>query len=159
MKAELVPLDGSAPIRLTKEITIIGRREFCDVQIEHPGLSKRHCILIKTDGLLLIRDLATTNGTKVKGQRIKWAALLPDDQVTIGRLRYHVYFGPDGLPSPSEKRLGGEASIASKNTDPIPPLVEVPLPTLRVASLISTDDKFEALSDLIELDDDIVVLD
>ena len=32
---------------------------------------------MRTDGLLVIRDLATTNGTKVKGQRVRWAAFCP----------------------------------------------------------------------------------
>ena len=41
-------------------------------------------MLVKTDGLLVIRDLATTNGTKVKGQKIRWAALLPDDKIQLG---------------------------------------------------------------------------
>ena len=61
--------------------------------IEHPSLSKRHCLLVKTDGLLVIRDLATTNGTKVKGQRVRWAALLPEDRVSFGAYKVRIYLG------------------------------------------------------------------
>ena len=74
MKAELVPENGDPPIPIERDVTVIGRHESCDVVIPAPGLSKRHCVLVKTDGLLVIRDLATTNGTKVKGQRVRWAA-------------------------------------------------------------------------------------
>ena len=102
MKAELVPENGDPPIPITRDMTVIGRREFCDVTINHPSLSKRHCVLVKTDGLLVIRDLATTNGTKVKGQRIRWAALLPDDRIALGSYKMRVYLGPDHAPSPSE---------------------------------------------------------
>jgi pSer/pThr/pTyr-binding forkhead associated (FHA) protein len=84
MKAELVPLNGDPPIPITRDVTVLGRREFCDVRIDHPSLSKRHCVLVRTDGLLIIRDLATTNGTKVNGQRVMWAALLPNDRLTMG---------------------------------------------------------------------------
>src|SRR3954453_22154591 len=88
MKAELVPNNGAPPIPITRDVTVVGRREFCDVQVNDPSLSKRHCILVKTDGLLVIRDLGTTNGTKVKGQRIRWAALLPDDRITLGSYKF-----------------------------------------------------------------------
>jgi predicted component of type VI protein secretion system len=102
MKAELVPDNGDPPIPITRDVTVVGRREFCDVQIKDPSLSKRHCVIVKTDGLLVVRDLGTTNGTKVKGQRIRWAALLPDDRLTLGSYKMRVYLGPDDLPGPSE---------------------------------------------------------
>jgi predicted component of type VI protein secretion system len=102
MKAELVPENGDPPIPITRDVTVVGRREFCDVQVNDPSLSKRHCVLVKTDGLLVIRDLGTTNGTKVKGQRVRWAALLPDDRITLGSSKFRIYLGPDDAPAPSE---------------------------------------------------------
>jgi predicted component of type VI protein secretion system len=102
MKAELVPENGDPPIPIDRDMTVIGRREYCDVVIDHSSLSKRHCVLVKTDGLLVIRDLISTNGTKVKGQKIRWAALLPDDRITLGSYKIRVYLGPDDVPGPSE---------------------------------------------------------
>jgi hypothetical protein len=102
MKAELVPLNGDAPIPITRDLTIVGRREQCDVSIAHPSLSKQHCVLVRTDGLLMLRDLASTNGTKVNGQRVMWAALLPNDRLTLGSYKMKIYLGPDDLPAPSE---------------------------------------------------------
>ena len=75
---------------------------YCDIVIDHPSLSKRHCVLVKTDGLLVIRDLISTNGTKVKGQKIRWAALLPDDRISVGSYKLRIYYGPDDVPGPSE---------------------------------------------------------
>ena len=103
MKAELVPINGDPPIPIVRDVTVVGRREFCDVQIPLASLSKRHCVLVRTDGLLMVRDLATTNGTKVNGQRVIWAALLPNDRLTIGGYKLRVYLGPDDQPSPSEQ--------------------------------------------------------
>ena len=106
MKAELIPIDGGRPIPITRDVTVVGRREYCDIQIDHPSLSKRHCVLVKTEGLLVVRDLVTTNGTRVKGQQIRWAALLPEDKIAFGSIKFKVYLGPDNVPAPSERAAG-----------------------------------------------------
>src|SRR5215831_11883166 len=62
---------------------------------------------LQTDRLLVVRDLATTNGTKVKGQKVRWAALLPDDRISLGGYKLRVYLGPDDMPSPSEQYASG----------------------------------------------------
>jgi pSer/pThr/pTyr-binding forkhead associated (FHA) protein len=54
-----------------------------------------HCVIVKTDGLLLLRDLGSTNGTRVNGQRVRRAALLPNDQVAFASFKFRVMFGPD----------------------------------------------------------------
>ncbi len=102
MKAELVPENGDPPIPITRDVVVVGRRAYCDVVINHSSLSKRHCVLVKTDGLLVVRDLISTNGTKVKGQKVRWAALLPDDRITLGSYKLRVYLGPDDVPGPAE---------------------------------------------------------
>jgi hypothetical protein len=114
MKAELVPENGDPPIPILRDLTLLGRHEDCDVVIEHSSLSKRHCLLVKTDGLLVIRDLATTNGTKVKGQRVRWAALLPEDRVSFGAYKTRIYLGSDEMPSPSEQRQARNGGAGSR---------------------------------------------
>ncbi|GIW87217.1 MAG: hypothetical protein KatS3mg108_1541 [Isosphaeraceae bacterium] len=113
MKTELIPLNGDPPIPIRRAITVLGRREdLCDETIRHPSLSKRHCVLVRTEGLLIIRDLISTNGTKVNGQRVSWAALMPNDRITLGRLKFKVYQGPDHLPAPSERQAAGRPPVA-----------------------------------------------
>jgi hypothetical protein len=138
MKAELVPENGDPPIPVLRDVTVVGRHAGCDVVINDGSLSKRHCVFVKTDGLLVLRDLATTNGTKVKGQRVRWAALLPDDRISLGAYKMRVYLGSDEMPSPSEQRrnragqLGQAplaASSAAQRTDRMPP----PLPAAALA--------------------------
>ena len=90
MRALLVPLDGGKTIELEKDLTLIGRKEDCDLRLEHKSVSKLHCVIVKTDGLLLLRDLGSTNSTRVNGQRVRRAALLPNDQLTIANYRFKI---------------------------------------------------------------------
>jgi pSer/pThr/pTyr-binding forkhead associated (FHA) protein len=95
MRAQLVPLEGGTPIEIVKEMTLVGRKEDCDLRLEHKSVSKMHCVIVKTDGLLLLRDLGSTNGTRVNGQRVRRAALLPNDQLSIANYKFRVTLGPD----------------------------------------------------------------
>ena len=99
MRVRLVPLEGGTPIDVTKDLILVGRKEDCDVRIDHKSISKLHCVVVKTDGLLLLRDLGSTNGTRVNGQRVRRAALLPNDELQIASLRYTVHFSADEPPA------------------------------------------------------------
>ena len=158
MKSELVPLDGSPPIRIERDLTLIGRRDYGEIVVDDPSLSKRHCVLVRTDGLLIVRDLISTNGTKVNGQRVTWAALMPNDRLTLGRRKFKVYLGPDDKPSPSE-RLAADADR--------PPMVGFAAPSPHQVPIFEPispngDDDLEILGDddldLLADDDDVIEL-
>jgi pSer/pThr/pTyr-binding forkhead associated (FHA) protein len=102
MRAQLVPLEGGTPIDIVKDMTLVGRKEDCDLRLEHKSVSKMHCVIVKTDGLLLLRDLGSTNGTRVNGQRVRRAALLPNDQLSIANYKFRVSLGPDAPPPPAD---------------------------------------------------------
>ena len=111
MRVRLVPLDGGAPIEVAKDLVLVGRKDDCDLRLEHKSISKLHCVIVKTDGLLLLRDLGSTNGTRVNGQRVRRAALLPNDQVSIASLRFKVHLGPgDGDGGQGDVRGPGLAA-------------------------------------------------
>lgn len=94
MKAELRPLDGGSPIRIEKDLVLVGRRRSCEVRITEATISKVHCILAKTDGLLLLRDLGSTNGCRVNGRRVRRAMILPNDILTIADREFRVCLAP-----------------------------------------------------------------
>ncbi len=99
MIAQLIPIDGSRPIQITQDVTLIGRKkEICDVILDSNSVSKLHCAIAKTDGLLFFRDLGSTNGTKVNGQRVIRGALLPGDELTFANLKFRVHLGPGTAP-------------------------------------------------------------
>src|SRR6266478_3701097 len=98
MRAQLLPADGGPSIDLVKDLSIVGRKEDCDVRVDHKSVSKQHCVLVKSDGLLLVRDLGSTNGTRVNGQRVRRAALLPNDQLHIASVKFKIHFGAGDAP-------------------------------------------------------------
>lgn len=59
----------------------IGRTQGCDVVINQPYLSKRHVRILH--GTVAV-DLGSSNGTFVKGERIREATLLEDGKLTLG---------------------------------------------------------------------------
>lgn len=96
MFAQLIPLKGGKPITIHKDITVVGRQqEDCDICVNQKSISKIHCVIVKTDGLLFVRDLASTNGTKVNDQKISRGALLPGDQLAFASEKFRVHIGPD----------------------------------------------------------------
>jgi pSer/pThr/pTyr-binding forkhead associated (FHA) protein len=95
MHAELVPLDGGTPIVLSGDITVVGRMAgVCDLILDRDSVSKLHCLVVKTDGLLFVRDLGSTNGTKVNGQKVVRGALLPGDELAFASSKFRVLLGP-----------------------------------------------------------------
>jgi len=70
-------------------LTTIGRDPSADIVLDDPGISRRHSeIRVTSDGPHLvasIRDLASTNGTFVNGERITSTRLVDGDRLTVGR--------------------------------------------------------------------------
>lgn len=93
MRAQLIPLEGGQPVEITRDLTLVGRKEDCDLRLDHKSVSKMHCVIVKTDGLLLLRDLGSTNGTRINGQRVRRAALLPNDQLAVATFKFRVQLG------------------------------------------------------------------
>ncbi len=95
MQAKLIPLNGGSPIIITRDLCVVGRKKgLCDIVVDHNSISKLHCVITKTDGLLFVRDLGSTNGTRVNNQRILRGALLPGDEISFARVKYKVFLGP-----------------------------------------------------------------
>ena len=74
---------------LLSAITVLGRDNTADVIVDDPGISRRHTeIRVTSDGPHLvasIRDLGSTNGTFVNGERITSQHLNDGDRVSVGR--------------------------------------------------------------------------
>jgi len=110
MKARLIFADNSSPpIEIGDDVTVVGRREDCDICLDHKSISKLHCVIARAHGTLHVRDLGSTNGTRVNGQRVRRAALAPDDQLDIASVLFRVWLGPDDVVEPENIKRHSES--------------------------------------------------
>ncbi|MCR2824796.1 FhaA domain-containing protein [Microbacterium sp. zg.Y909] len=70
---------------LVKGRTVIGRGSDADITIPDAGTSRKHVEILWDGERAMVRDLGSTNGTKLDGLRVTEAPLPPDSTVTIGR--------------------------------------------------------------------------
>ncbi|MBL8823675.1 MAG: FHA domain-containing protein [Planctomycetia bacterium] len=101
MLIRLVPLDeaDSLPtIIVDRPVILIGRHPECDVQIRSSKVSRKHCCVaeVEVDGssMLCVRDLDSTNGTRINGNLVQEGRLKEDDELTIGAFRFKVTIQP-----------------------------------------------------------------
>ena len=66
---------------------VIGRSRECDLVLDDPNVSRRHAELRREDGGWAVRDLGSTNGIKLNGQRSRGGRLNPGDEITLGLSR------------------------------------------------------------------------
>jgi len=105
MFGELLPVGGGDPIPLLKTSLLIGRRESADIVLRFPNVSGHHCELTLTNGYWTIKDLRSSNGTKVNGVRVSEQTLKPGDVLTVSKHEFEISFDPNrlgGLSAPQE---------------------------------------------------------
>lgn len=111
--------DGSHRVfALPSNVTVIGRRDDCDLRVPLLDVSRRHCQLNCSDGALTVRDLGSHNGTYVNGERIQEVSVRPGDYLKIGPLTFVVQI--DGEPReivPPEKAKAGQLDQAPKEEE------------------------------------------
>jgi pSer/pThr/pTyr-binding forkhead associated (FHA) protein len=91
-KGKLVPVGGGDSIPLIRDVLTMGRRESCDICLQFPNVSGRHCELVFKDGYWTVRDLGSTNGIKVNGERVQSKILHPGDTITIAKRSYTIEY-------------------------------------------------------------------
>ena len=90
---ELVPVGGGDPIPLKRGVLTIGRREPCNICLRFPNVSGLHCELAYKDaGYWQVRDLGSTNGIKVNGERVLNRPLRPGDEIAIAKRKYKIQY-------------------------------------------------------------------
>ena len=102
MPARLVPLTArSAPVvALQRPVILIGRHPDCDVRIDLPQVSRRHCCVALAYDRLMIRDLGSRNGLRVNGRRVDEVRLRPGDEVAIAQVLFRLEDEPAAQPQP-----------------------------------------------------------
>jgi len=103
MAVQLVPINaGSAPaVEISRPVILIGRHPECDVRIDSPQVSRRHCCVALAYDRLVIRDLGSRNGVRVNGRLVDEMQLLPGDEVAIAQFLYRLESSQATPPRPA----------------------------------------------------------
>jgi pSer/pThr/pTyr-binding forkhead associated (FHA) protein len=79
---------------LRRAVTVIGSRPSAHILMRHDEVSKTHAAVICDGCEPIICDLASRNGTIVRGKRVRWMALQHDDDIQIGPYEIRVETQP-----------------------------------------------------------------
>ena len=74
----------------------IGRNPECDITIAHPQVSGFHAELLNQNGVWLLKDTKSANGTTVDGQKIIMTEVTSKSEIFIGSQQLLLQFNPEG---------------------------------------------------------------
>ncbi|MGA1371515.1 MAG: FHA domain-containing protein [Pseudomonadales bacterium] len=66
--------------------TLVGRAGDCDLKFQDRSVSAHHCEFHYGPGGVFLRDLGSSNGTRVNEKRVKTTVVRDGDRITIGRV-------------------------------------------------------------------------
>ncbi|MDB5353057.1 MAG: hypothetical protein JWN86_4304 [Planctomycetota bacterium] len=93
MPVRLVALDEGPDIPLDREMLVVGRHPQCDARLDSIRVSRRHCCMTPDNGEVIVKDLGSTNGIRINGQRVEKGRLRPGDELSIAHIRYRFEDG------------------------------------------------------------------
>ena len=109
-----VDVDGTRH-ELPRGTTTVGRGSDCGIRITDNAASRKHLELIWDGSAGIARDLGSTNGSKINGQRFREAALAPGITITIGQTSLTFQLVP------ARERTAQPSRPAAAPTAPLPP--------------------------------------
>ncbi len=104
--AKLVVLSAGMTGRtheLKVDKTTIGRVEDNTFQIAEPSVSSHHCEVLLRGPDVVVRDLNSTNGTFINGEKVSETVLKPGQVLRLGQIEMRLE--PDAPTSPTKKPI------------------------------------------------------
>jgi len=81
-------------IHLRVDTVTVGRKRGSNLRIPAASVSRQHCQLTFHDGMLVVQDLKSFNGTFVNGKRVRDREFVrPGDRLKIGPITFVVQYG------------------------------------------------------------------
>jgi FHA domain len=116
MPARLVALDDGPDINLERAMVVVGRHPSCDTRLDSLRVSRHHCCMTQENGEVMVRDLGSTNGIRINGQRVEIGRIRPGDELSIAHIRYRLENGQGHEQTIAE--AGGAAAAPARSGDP-----------------------------------------
>jgi pSer/pThr/pTyr-binding forkhead associated (FHA) protein len=90
MSSRFVAIDEGPDIALDRTMVVVGRHPNCDTQLNSPRVSRHHCCMTREHDQVVVRDLGSTNGIRINGERVETGSLRPGDELSIAHIRYRL---------------------------------------------------------------------
>ena len=131
MPARLVALDEGSNIPMDRAMVVVGRHPLCDVRLDSLRISRHHCCMTQDKDEVVVRDLGSTNGIRINGERVERGRLRPGDELSIAHIRYRLENG-SGQDMTLADPHGSVANLNGAIPPPFGarPLVPAPSPEL-----------------------------
>jgi len=126
IEAELHVIGGKHSgqvIPLNRRKFLIGRETDCQLRPNSELVSRHHCVFSIDEYSVRLRDLGSTNGTIVNGERIvKEVTLVAGDHVTVGNLEFGFRVLNPGSASGDETIVSSTETVMEIPSGPVTPL-------------------------------------
>src|SRR5688572_4986311 len=110
-------------LELKVDRTTVGRLEDNAFQLAEPSVSSHHCEILLRDNEVVIKDLNSTNGTFINGQKITEGVLKPGQTLKLGQVELRLENGQAAIPKkPLEQTrvVGVKLDELDQTSKPIP---------------------------------------
>jgi predicted component of type VI protein secretion system len=104
---------------LNVDKTTIGRVEDNTFQITDPSVSSHHCEVLLRGADVVIKDLNSTNGSFINGEKISETVLKPGQTLRLGQIELQLL--TEGMPIPEPKAPAPAAAPAPASSAPAAP--------------------------------------
>ena|SRR5687768_4697045 len=102
---------------LKPELTTVGRVPDNALQIPEASVSSHHCEIQLRGNDLFVRDLGSTNGTFINGEKINEGTVKPGQILRLGMVDMRLETGDAQAASASQKKLLEQTRVIPKGVD------------------------------------------
>src|SRR6195256_1998270 len=88
---------------LKTDKTTIGRVEDNTFQIAEPSVSSHHCEVLLRGSDIVVRDLNSTNGTYINGEKVTEKVLKPGEVLRLGQIEMRLETDVPAAGGPAKK--------------------------------------------------------
>jgi adenylate cyclase len=104
MRYKLTAADGLQSFELRAgSLLVVGRSLTSDIPILDPSISRRHAEVTCDERGVHVRDLGSSNGTFLNGEKVDAASLGPEDTVSFGRVAFRLHSVSAPRPAPGRR--------------------------------------------------------
>lgn len=104
--------DRGRRFELDDKVPTIGRDAKNSIRLHDSEISRQHAELRQADNGFIVRDLNSSNGTYLNGERIEYGAVKTGDRIRVGRTE--MIFTADSAPMNANVDLAGKINMVTR---------------------------------------------